>query len=98
LLNDTVGVNLRGHVSLDGGITQQAVVKGLLGLVGLAAGGVHNQGDAIVEEQVKVLQGSMLDAQGLQSGSIDLRCEVFEQQPGGLVDRVIVGTGSVLSG
>lgn len=83
---------------MNGGITQQAVVEGLLGLVGLASGGVHDQGDAIVEEQVKVLQGSMLDAQGLQSGSIDLRCEVFEQQPGGLVDRVIIGTGSVLSG
>lgn len=83
---------------MNGGITQQAVVEGLLGLVGLASGGVHDQGDAIVEEQVKVLQGSMLDAQGLQSGSIDLRCKVFEQQPGGLVDRVIIGTGSVLSG
>ena len=98
MLNDTVGVNLGGHVGLDGGITQQAVVEGLLGLVGLTAGGVHNQGDAIVEKQVKVLQGSMLDAQGFQSGSINLRCEVFEQQPGGLVDRVIIGTGSVLSG
>jgi hypothetical protein len=40
----------------------------------------------------------MLDAQGFQSGSIDLRREVFEQQPGGLVDRVIIGAGSVLSG
>jgi hypothetical protein len=43
------------------------LLRAFLGLVGLTAGGVHNQGDAIVKEQVKVLQRSMLDAQGFQS-------------------------------
>ena len=42
LLHDLAGLVLGGHVGLDGGVAQQTIVQGFLGLGGLAAGGVHH--------------------------------------------------------
>ena len=97
LLHDLGGLAIGGHVGLDGGVAQQTVVEGLLGLIGLAAGGVHHEGDAVVQEQVEVPEGAVLDAEGLEGGPVDLWGEILKQKPSGLVNVVTSAAGPVLT-
>ena len=50
-------------------------------LLSLTTSGVHDQGDAVVQEQMEVLEGPVLHAQGLQGRPVNLRGQILQQQP-----------------
>lgn len=88
-LHDLAGLVLGGHCGLNGGVAQQAIVQGLLGLGSFAAGGIHNQCNSIVQEQVEILEGTVLNAKSFEGGPVNLRGEILQQKPSGLVKATV---------
>ena len=60
-------------------------------LDGLLAGLVLDEGDAVVEIEVKVLEGTVLDAQRLQGAAVYLRRQIPEEEPPLALEPVLPG-------
>ncbi len=65
-------LRLQRQVGENGGVAEDAVVQGRLRLDGLLAIRVSSNGRAVVQKEVKQVQGAVLAAQGLQGGAINL--------------------------
>lgn len=94
MLENVLDFAFARRLGADRRVAEDAIVERLLGFAGLFARIVLAQGDAVIQIQMEMLKRSVLDAQGAQGRTVDLRCQVLQQQPSGepiAVARAVAG-------
>lgn len=81
LCKETADLLLTGELGEDRGVPQHTHVQRLLCLHHLLLGAVADQRVAVRQAQVEGDQRAVLHAQRAQSRAVDLRCEVFQNEP-----------------
>ena len=88
LLHNVIGLGLVGDVGLDGGVVQEAVVKSLLGFGCLPTRVVHDESNTIVEEQMELIKGSVLDAKRFKVAPSIWGVRFFNRSQVGMSERL----------